>query len=130
MLACELGDASTSLCRQRPPAGILEGGDRVEEGGLLTFGECSLECVDLQAFVVHREADDVGAETCQDLERPIVGRCLHEYARSLLHEVLGEEDEALERAAGDDDALGLNTVPLCDPRPQRRIAAAGAVRQN
>src|SRR5258705_3130234 len=104
MLARKRGNAPASLLRKRATARILERRDRVEERGLLTLCERSLERVDLQTLVVHRQADDLGAETREDLQRPVVRRGLDEHARASLHELLGEEDEALERTARDDDA--------------------------
>ena len=46
------------------------------------------------------------------------------------HELLGEKDEALQRAARDHDAAGLDSVPLGEPLAQRAVAAAGAVAED
>jgi hypothetical protein len=48
-----------------------------------------LECVDAGPS----SADDVGAETRQDLERPVVCRRFDEHARSP-HRLLGEDEAA------------------------------------
>src|SRR6185436_3088114 len=42
----------------------------------------------------------------------------------------GEEDEALERAARDHDARGLDAVLLGEPLAQRPVPAAGAVAED
>src|SRR5205814_5092823 len=108
-------------------ARVLERRDRVQEGRLRALGERLLERLREQPLVVHREADDVCAEAGEDLQRPVVGRRLDEYPRPGPDELLGEEDEALQRAARDDDAPRLDAVALGDPLAQGRVAAAGAV---
>ena len=45
-------------------------------------------------------------------------------------ELLGEEDEALERAARDHDAARFDAVLLGEPLAQRPVAAAGAVAED
>jgi hypothetical protein len=130
VFSCELCDAPAALLGERSAARVLKGRDRVEEGGLLALGQRGLERVEVEAVVVHRQADDVGAEAREDLQRPVVRWRLHEDTRPFPDELLGEEHEALERAARDDDACRLDAVPRRDPLTERRIAAAGAVREH
>ena len=74
----DLDDAAAALLRERPAAGVLEGGDRVEEHRLLALGERLLERFGIEPFVVHRERHDLRAETREDLQRPVVRRRLDE----------------------------------------------------
>ncbi len=68
----------------------------------------------------------------QDQERTIVARRLdqHAPAHAAPEEVLGQVDEALERAVGEQDLARIDRVALAQPLPERRIAKTGAVGEN
>ena len=82
------------------PLGILKGRDRVEERR--PAAELLLERVDVEPVVVLRDRHDLRPELAEDLQRPVVGGCLHKEA-PLPGEVVGEEDEPLERAVRDEN---------------------------
>ena len=72
--------------------------------------------------------DDVGAQTSEDLQRPIVGRRLDEHAaRPGREELLRVEDEALEPTCRQEDPARIDAVAGAERLAQRRVAAAGAV---
>src|SRR5204863_5934633 len=83
-----------------------------------------------EAVLVHRDADDLGAEAGEDLGGPVVRRRFDGHSRAGLDELLGKEDDALRRAARDHDARGLDTVPLGEPLAQRSVAPSGAVAED
>ena len=126
MLLRDLDDAPAALLGQRPPARVLEGRDEIEERRLLAARRAPLERIGVEAFVVAVQADDLGAELAQDLQRPVVGRALDEDALPG-RKPLREEDEALERAVGDEDAGRIDAVARRDPFAQRRVARRRAV---
>ena len=130
VLARDLDDPAAAGLGEGAAARVLERRDGVQEGGLRTGGERLFERVGHQPLVVHRDADHLGAEAAQDLDRPVVRRRLEDDAGAGLDELLGEEDERLERPARDDDAARLDAVALGDPFAQRAVAAAGAVRED
>src|SRR5204863_7626627 len=110
---------------------VLERRDRVQERRLVAATEFFRERIGIESLVVHRQRDDVGAETREDLQRPVVRRRLDEHApASAVQELLREEDEGLQRAAREDDARGVDAVPLRDPLAQRAVAAARPVRED
>ncbi len=77
------------------------------------------------------ERDDLDPVAGEDLERTVVARRLDEHAPRPARELLGGvEDEPLEAADREDDAPGGDAVPLRDPLPKRRVAAARAVRED
>ena len=130
MFARPLGDAPAALFGERAPARVLEGGDRVEERRAIARREGLLERVDHEPVVVHRQSDDLGAEASEDLQRPVVRRRLDEHPGAGPDELLGQEHEALERAARDDDSRGLDAMARRDPLAERPVAAARAVRED
>ena len=123
----ELDDAPPSLGRERAPARVLEGRNRVEEARLAR-AELTLERVRVETFVVHRDRHDVGAQASEDLQRTIVGRRLDEDAAGPgCEELLGIEDEALETTRRHQDPAGIDSVAAGEQLAQRRVASAGAV---
>ena len=128
MLGGQLDDAPPALDAECAAARVLEGGDRIEEGRLLARAQRGLERVRVEPLVVAVQRD-VGAELLEDLQRPVVGRALDEHALAG-REPLREEDEALQGAVRDEDARGVDPVPLGEPLAQRRVAGRRAVRED
>src|SRR5262249_46000529 len=124
-LARELDEALPALERQRAPARILEGRDRVQERRLT-----ARKLVGNETVVVHPRADDLGAEPAKDLDRTVVRRRLDERRGAGGWGRPREDHDARERAARDNDARRLRPVPSRDPLAQRAVAAAGAVRED
>ena len=120
MLRGQLGDPAAALDGQRAAAGILEGRDQVEERGV-AGGQLALERLEVEAVIVGRDRDDVGAELPEDLQRPVVGRLLDEHAAAR-GEPLRQEHEPLQRAVRQEDASRVDVVPRSDPLAQRLIA--------
>src|SRR5207244_4704340 len=89
-----------------------------------------LDRVRHETLVVHLDGNDLRAEPGEDLERPIVRRRLDENTCAGPDELLGEEDEALQRSARDHDLRGLDAVSLGEQLAQRAVAAAGAVAED
>ena len=91
------------LERQRPPARVLEGRDRVQER--------RLQCPRAPRDRGRRRPSgrrDLGAEPVEDLQRPVVCRRLDQNALVVAaQQVLPEEGETLERAVRDEDLLRL-----------------------
>ena len=117
MLGGKLHNPAATLGPEGPPARVLEGRDHVEERRARPARKLLGERVDVDALVVLRDGDDLGAQRVQDLQRPVVGRRLHQDALPVSREQLGQEDEALERSVRDDDPSGLDAVSLGDPCP-------------
>ena len=131
MLARQLDEPRAPLHAERPSGRVLEGRDRVEERDVAAAAKLGFERVEVEALVVHRQRYDLDAFAREDLQRPIVGRRLHEDATGLPQELRGNvEDEALEPAGRDEDAARLNVVTRCERLPQRPVAAARPVREN
>jgi hypothetical protein len=75
-VAGKVGDRSAALERERLPARVLEGRNRVQERG----GQ--LDRVGIEAVVVHRQRDGLGLVPRGDVQRAVVGRPLDEDARA------------------------------------------------
>ena len=130
MLGGQLDDAPPALRRQRPPARVLEGRDRVEEARR-AGAQLALQAVRIEAVVVHRQGHDIRAEPREELQRPVVARRLDEHAAGpALEQLLEVEEDALEPSARHDHARRLDAVPLRQPLAERAIPAAGAVREH
>jgi hypothetical protein len=128
VLGRKLGDAASPLRRERPPAWVLKGRNRVEERRAAAR-ELILERIDVEPILVLRDPDDVRTEAAQDLQRAVVGRRLDEEA-ALAGEAAREEDEALERAIREQNPRRIDAVPLAEPGAKRRVPATRAVRQD
>ena len=100
-LGGEVEEAPAIRERERPPARVLEGRDRVDD---VALAERAGERVDVEAVVRELHLLDLGAQLAQDRERAVVAGRLDEEARAALDEVARRECEALERAVRDDHA--------------------------
>ena len=107
---------------ERPPARVLERGDRVDEARPGRRREPFVERVEVHAVVGERDRLDVGAEPAQDLERAVVAGRLDEDARARLDVVAGDEVERLQGAVRDHDPLDVDVVAVGDPLAQRQVA--------
>ena len=125
MLLRELDQPLATLARERPPARILEGRDRVEEGRRRTAVERPGESVGVETLVVHLDGGHLDSARCEKLQRPVVGRPFDEDAGT--GDAVGQEGQPLERAVREQHACGLDAVSLCDPLAQRLVAADRAV---
>ena len=67
----------------------------------------------IEAVVVHRDGDHVGAASGEQLQRSVVRRLLDEHART--GKAVGEERESLQRAVRDENARRLDAVTIGDP---------------
>ncbi len=103
MLPRKLDDPVPALGAQRAPARILEGRDQVEERGRLAGTQRRLERVGVEPVLVAVQGRDLGTELAQDLQRAVVRRLLDEHALPRRGEAPGQEDEALQRAVGQED---------------------------
>ena len=114
----ELDDAASAFQRERPAARVLERRDRVEERDVAAPAELPLERVGVEALVVHRQRDHLGAFPREDLQRPVVGRALDEHTTGPARELLGRvEDEALQPARRDRHPAGA--TPWRSPSSSR-----------
>ena len=112
-------DEEPPFRRERPAARVLEGRDRVEEADR-AVREVASERVGIEPLVVHLHRANLGAEAGEELQRPVVGRRLDEdAARPRLEELLGVEEEALERAGGEQHSAGIDPVPCREQLAQR-----------
>ncbi len=107
MLADDLDETRATIRRKRPPARVLERGNRVQERRSLDAPpELGVERVGIDSLVVHLEPHDLDSLARQDLQRTVVARRLDQHPAGHSRELLrGVEDEALEAADGEDDAL-------------------------
>src|SRR5204862_4562969 len=111
-LARELDEAMSPLGRERTAARVLKGRDRVEERRLRACVERLSERVEIEAVVVHRDGDHVGAASGEQLQRSVVRRLLDEHART--GKAVGEERESLQRAVRDENARRLDAMTIGD----------------
>jgi hypothetical protein len=89
-------DESAATClRQRHPARVLKRRDRVQKRGPQPLAEHQLERIDIQALVVERDCEDLGAHRLQQLQRTVVCGCLDEHGAAR-GQAVGEEEETLE----------------------------------
>ncbi len=130
--ACdELRDPAAARLAQRAAARVLEGRDRVEERDVAATLELGLERVGVEAFLVHRQRDDLGAVPPEHLQRPVVRRRLDEHAAGAPLELDGRvEDEPLEAAGREEDPARVDAVALREELSQRPVPAAGPVRED
>src|SRR5258708_3110024 len=90
--------------------------------------ELRLERVEVAALLVHRQRNDLGSLTGEDLERAIIGGRLDEHAAGLPRELRsGVEDEPLQATRGQEDATGLHAVTRGKNLAERPVAAARSV---
>ena len=115
----QLDDVLAALDRERSPARILEGGNRVEEGRLGPALQLALERIGIEPLVVHLDRGHLDAVVTQNQERAIVARRLDQHAAAdpAPEEVLSQIDEALERAVGEQDLAGIDLVALARSTP-------------
>ena len=123
MLTRDLDQPCTSPVREASAAGILEGGDRVQEGRRVgARAKLDVEGVGIEPLVVHRQRHDLDAFAREHLERAVVARSLDEDAPRSTRELLGSvEDESLEPPDGEDDTLGRRRRDA--PQPTRGAGA-------
>ena len=119
-LGGEVQEAPPIRERERPPARVLEGRDRVDD---VALAERAGERVDVEAVVRELHLLDLGAQLAQDRERAVVAGRLDEEARAALDEVARREREALEGPVRDDHARGIDAVLLGNPLLEGRVAA-------
>src|SRR5665811_535259 len=132
VLLRQFDDAPAALDRERAPARILEGGDRVEESRLGPALQLALERLGVEPLVVHRYRAHLDTVIAQNQERTVVARRLdqHAAADAAPEELLGQVDETLQRAVGEQDLARIDRVALAQPLPQWCVAEPGAVREN
>ena len=131
ILGRELDEPSAALGADRPARRILERRDRVEERDRPAATQFCLEPIEVEAFVVHRERNNLHAVARENLQRAVVRRTLDEHATGAACKLHGGvEHEALQATGRNEDAIRGDAVPLGEQLPQRCVSAAGSVREN
>jgi hypothetical protein len=87
-------------------------GDRVEQLRARATGKDALELVDLEAVGVHRHGHDLRLEAAEGLQRAKVGRRLHGDRVTPVEEGLGEQLQALDAAARDQQLVFVRAAAL------------------
>jgi hypothetical protein len=90
--------------RERAPARVLKGRDRVDDAAAAGTLQRACERIEVVPVVRERGLLGVGAETPKDRERSVVAGRLDDEAPALADEVTREEVEPLQRSVRDDQA--------------------------
>ena len=109
------------------PAGFWKFGIVYSRRGVLTGLAGGRQGIDVEPVGGQWNGQEVNSVELRLQQGAVVGRRLHREQIAGDQELLQQEDEALERAGRDDDALCTDIVLGREERPQRRVPRAVAV---
>ncbi len=122
VLGGELDQALALGRRERAAGGVVEVRDQVDQLRRGAFPQEALQRLHVDAVLLQRHADALGAEPLQEEQRAVVGRLLDHHPVPGLDQVLKQHRPGLERAVGDHHLGGIGqVVALGDPFAKPRV---------